>query len=165
MISPATGIANRFHPYSKCWMSRKVKWRDHGLPPPGINDAMTHRYLRKMESSPFINHLVDGTLPLIWAKTRLLSDDPARGKDRKTAFTVTAAPVRYHGLTSERIDIISSYLYRHAQVWRNSLSRMVRKGVKIAILQPILLPLTMLLSSMPDTRAGAKNCSAMAWNY
>lgn len=61
---------------------------------------MTHRYLRKMESSPFINHLVDGTLPLIWAKTRLLSDDPAKGGGQgKTAFTVTAAPVRYHGLT------------------------------------------------------------------
>ncbi len=60
---------------------------------------MTHRYLRKMESSPFINHLVDGTLPLIWAKTRLLSDDPAKGEGRQNGITVTAAPVRYHGLT------------------------------------------------------------------
>lgn len=69
------------------------------LPASWHNDVMTHRYLRKMESSPFIHHLVDGTLPLIWAKTRLLSDDPAKGGQGKTAFTVTAAPVRYHGLT------------------------------------------------------------------
>ena len=48
-------------------------------------------------------------------------------------------------------------LYRHAQVCSNFYA-------KIAILTT-LLPLTMLLSSMPDTRAGAKNCSAMAWNY
>ncbi|HEI1898878.1 TPA: phospholipase D family protein [Escherichia coli] len=32
------------------------------LPASWHNDAMTHRYLRKMESSPFINHLVDGTV-------------------------------------------------------------------------------------------------------
>lgn len=63
-------------------MSRRVKWRIASSYLPRHNDAMTHRYLRKMESSPFINHLVDGTLPLIWAKTRLLSDDPAKGEGK-----------------------------------------------------------------------------------
>ncbi len=80
------------------------------LPASWHNDAMTHRYLRKMESSPFINHLVDGTLPLIWAKTRLLSDDPAKGEGKAKRHSLL--PQRLFdimGSPSERIDIISSY--------------------------------------------------------
>lgn len=100
MISPAIGIANRF-PLQQVLDVPEGEMADRiELPASWHDDAMTHRYLRKMESSPFINHLVDGTLSLIWAKTRLLSDDPAKGEGKaKTAFTVTAAPVRYHGLT------------------------------------------------------------------
>lgn len=134
------------------------------LPASWHNDAMTHRYLRKMESSPFINHLVDGTLPLIWAKTRLLSDDPAKGEGKAKRHSLL--PQRLFdimGSPSERIDIISSY-FVPTRAGVAQLLRMVRKGVKIAILTT-LLPLTMLLSSMPDTHAGAKNCSATAWNY
>lgn len=95
---------------------------------------MTHRYLRKMESSPFINHLVDGTLPLIWAKTRLLSDDPAKGEGKAKRHSLL--PQRLFdimGSPSERIDIISSY-FVPTRAGVAQLLRMVRKGVKIAIL-------------------------------
>lgn len=82
---------------------------------------MTHRYLRKMESSPFINHLVDGTLPLIWAKTRLLSDDPAKGEGK--AKRHSPLPQRLFDIMAHPVNasILSlPILYRHAQVWRNS---------------------------------------------
>lgn len=104
------------------------------LPASWHNDAMTHRYLRKMESSPFINHLVDGTLPLIWAKTRLLSDDPAKGEGKAKRHSLL--PQRLFdimGSPSERIDIISSY-FVPTRAGVAQLLRMVRKGVKIAIL-------------------------------
>ncbi|BBU84811.1 hypothetical protein EIMP300_62110 [Escherichia coli] len=89
-----------------------IPWRnDHiELPASWHNDVMTHRYLRKMESSPFIHHLVDGTLPLIWAKTCLLSDDPAKGEGKAKRHSLL--PQRLFdimGSPSERIDIISSY--------------------------------------------------------
>lgn len=164
MISPATGIANRFHPYSRCWMSRRVKWRIASSYPPRHNDAMTHRYLRKMESSPFINHLVDGTLPLIWAKTRLLSDDPAKGEGKAKRHSLL--PQRLFdimGSPSERIDIISSY-FVPTRAGVAQLLRMVRKGVKIAILTNSLAA-----NDVAVVHAGyarwRKNCSAMAWNY
>lgn len=104
------------------------------LPASWHNDVMTHRYLRKMESSPFIHHLVDGTLPLIWAKTCLLSDDPAKGEGKAKRHSLL--PQRLFdimGSPSERIDIISSY-FVPTRAGVAQLLRMVRKGVKIAIL-------------------------------
>ncbi|HBN1772602.1 TPA: cardiolipin synthase ClsC, partial [Escherichia coli] len=81
-----------------------------------------------------INHLVDGTLPLIWAKTRLLSDDPAKGEGKAKRHSLL--PQRLFdimGSPSERIDIISSY-FVPTRAGVAQLLRMVRKGVKIAIL-------------------------------
>lgn len=98
------------------------------LPASWHDDAMTHRYLRKMESSPFINHLVDGTLSLIWAKTRLLSDDPAKGEGKAKRHSLL--PQRLFdimGSPSERIDIISSY-FVPTRAGVAQLLRMVRKG-------------------------------------
>lgn len=146
-------------------MSRRVKWRiASSYLPSSHNDAMTHRYLRKMESSPFINHLVDGTLPLIWAKTRLLSDDPAKGEGKAKRHSLL--PQRLFdimGSPSERIDIISSY-FVPTRAGVAQLLRMVRKGVKIAILTNSLAA-----NDVAVVHAGyarwRKNCSAMAWNY
>lgn len=91
------------------------------LPASWHNDAMTHRYLRKMESSPFINHLVDGTLPLIWAKTRLLSDDPAKGRARQNGIHCYRSACSISWAHPVNASILSlPILYRHAQVWRNS---------------------------------------------
>jgi putative cardiolipin synthase len=45
-------------------------------------DDMTRRYLDKLDSSEFITRLEARDLPLIWAKTRLLSDDPGKGQGR-----------------------------------------------------------------------------------
>lgn len=133
------------------------------LPASWHNDAMTHRYLRKMESSPFINHLVDGTLPLIWAKTRLLSDDPAKGRARQNGIHCYRSACSISWAHPVNASILSlPILYRHAQVWRNS--TMVRKGVKIAILTNSLAA-----NDVAVVHAGyarwRKNCSATAWNY
>ncbi len=133
MISPATGIANRFHP-SPVLDVPEVKWRiTFELPASWHNDNDAF-VLQKSKCSPFINHLVDGTLPLIWAKTRLLSDDPAKGEGKAKRHSLL--PQRLFdimGSPSERIDIISSYFVPTragvAQLFTDG-----RKGVKIAIL-------------------------------
>ncbi|TGB80170.1 hypothetical protein C9E90_12430, partial [Salmonella enterica subsp. enterica serovar Enteritidis] len=52
------------------------------LPESWYNDEITRRYLHKLETSQFMADLDRGTLPLIWAKTRLLSDDPSKGEGK-----------------------------------------------------------------------------------
>lgn len=53
------------------------------LPESWYNDDITRRYLHKLETSQFMTHLDQGSLSLIWAKTRLLSDDPAKGEGKR----------------------------------------------------------------------------------
>lgn len=47
---------------------------------------MTRRYLHKLETSQFMTSLDQQSLPLIWAKTRLLSDDPVKGEGKRRAI-------------------------------------------------------------------------------
>jgi putative cardiolipin synthase len=55
------------------------------LPESWYNDDITRRYLHKLETSQFMTHLDQRSLPLIWARTRLLSDDPAKGEGKRRA--------------------------------------------------------------------------------
>lgn len=74
------------------------------------------------------------SLPLIWAKTRLLSDDPAKGEGKAPRHSLL--PQRLFdvmGSPTERIDIISAY-FVPTRAGVAQLLRLVRKGVKIAIL-------------------------------
>lgn len=104
------------------------------LPESWYNDHMTRRYLHKLETSRFMTDLDQRTLPLIWAKTRLLSDDPVKGEGKaprhsllpQRLFDVMGSPV-------ERIDIISAY-FVPTRAGVAQLLRLVRKGVRIAIL-------------------------------
>lgn len=104
------------------------------LPESWHNNDITRRYLDKLKTSQFMTQLDRGALPLIWAKTRLLSDDPLKGEGRalrhsllpQRLFDVMGSPV-------ERIDIISAY-FVPTRAGVALLLQLVRKGVKIAIL-------------------------------
>ncbi len=104
------------------------------LPASWHDDAMTHRYLRKMESSPFINHLVDGTLSLIWAKTRLLSDDPAKGEEQAKRHSLL--PQRLFDIMGSPGERIRYYLFLFCTDTCRCGATLTdgEKGVKIAIL-------------------------------
>ncbi|MEB0863588.1 phospholipase D family protein [Citrobacter youngae] len=104
------------------------------LPESWYNDDITRRYLHKLETSQFMTHLDQGSLSLIWAKTRLLSDDPAKGEGKAPRHSLL--PQRLFdvmGSPTERIDIISAY-FVPTRAGVAQLLRLVRKGVKIAIL-------------------------------
>lgn len=104
------------------------------LPESWYNDDITRRYLHKLETSQFMTHLDQRSLPLIWAKTRLLSDDPAKGEGKAPRHSLL--PQRLFdvmGSPTERIDIISAY-FVPTRAGVAQLLRLVRKGVKIAIL-------------------------------
>ena len=104
------------------------------LPESWYNDDITRRYLHKLETSQFMSSLDQRSLPLIWAKTRLLSDDPAKGEGKAPRHSLL--PQRLFdvmGSPTERIDIISAY-FVPTRAGVAQLLRLVRKGVKIAIL-------------------------------
>ena len=104
------------------------------LPESWYNDEITRRYLHKLETSQFMSQLEHASLPLIWAKTRLLSDDPAKGEGKAQRHSLL--PQRLFdvmGSPEERIDIISAY-FVPTRAGVAQLLQLVRKGVRIAIL-------------------------------
>ncbi|WP_333908990.1 phospholipase D family protein [Citrobacter sp. Awk 4] len=104
------------------------------FPESWYNDDMTRRYLNTLETSQFMSHLDGGSLPLIWAKTRLLSDDPSKGEGKAQRHSLL--PQRLFdvmGSPSKRIDIISAY-FVPTRAGVIQLLQLVRKGVRIAIL-------------------------------
>lgn len=106
------------------------------LQPPDdwYQNDIAQRYLDKLESSQFITHLEARDLPLIWAKTRLLSDDPRKGLGRaKRHSLLPQRLIDVMGSPVEQIDIISAY-FVPTRAGVALLLQMVRKGVKVAIL-------------------------------
>lgn len=106
------------------------------LQPPDdwFQNEIAQRYLDKLESSQFITRLEARDLPLIWAKTRLLSDDPRKGLGRaKRHSLLPQRLLDVMGTPAEQIDIISSY-FVPTRAGVAQLLQLVRKGVKIAIL-------------------------------
>lgn len=95
---------------------------------------ITRRYLDNLASSEFITRLEAGDLPLIWAKTRLLSDDPRKGQGRaKRHSLLPQRLLDVMGSPTRQIDIISAY-FVPTRAGVALLLQMVRKGVKVAIL-------------------------------
>ncbi len=104
------------------------------VPESWYNDETAQRYLSKLETSHFSTRLEAGTLPLLWAKTRLLSDDPRKGQGRAREHTLLPQRlVKVMGMPQQQIDIISAY-FVPTRAGVAQLLQMVRKGVKIAIL-------------------------------
>lgn len=110
-----------------------------------------------------MSQLEHASLPLIWAKTRLLSDDPAKGEGKAQRHSLL--PQRLFdvmGSPEERIDIISAY-FVPTRAGVAQLLQLVRKGVRIAILTNSLAA-----NDVAVVHAGyarwRKNCCAMASN-
>lgn len=104
------------------------------LPEAWYQDITAVRYRNKLESTPFASQLESGTLPIVWAKTRLLSDDPRKGQGK--ARTHTLLPERLNnvmGTPQRQVDIISAY-FVPGRRGVAQLIRLARKGVSIAIL-------------------------------
>ena len=70
----------------------------------------------------------------MWAKTRLLSDDPRKGQGRARDHTLLPQRlVNVMGMPEQQIDICSAY-FVPTRSGVAQLLQLVRKGVKIAIL-------------------------------
>lgn len=104
------------------------------LPEDWKTDPIAKRYLDRLSSTRFATHLESRTLPLIWAKTRLVSDDPRKGQGKAREHTLL--PQRMMNLIGQpekSIDIISSY-FVPTRSGVALLLTLRRKGVKVAVL-------------------------------
>ncbi|PIJ51989.1 hypothetical protein BL250_02755 [Erwinia sp. OLTSP20] len=140
-------VAEVENDFSRYWHSRAVsplsavigtkKAGDSGqitLPRAWRDSTRARRYLYRLQHSHFVQRLESGELHFIWAKTRLLSDDPRKGLGR--ASTSTLLPQRLLeviGKPQQQFDIISAYFVPTRSGVAQLLS-LVRRGVKIAIL-------------------------------
>lgn len=111
----------------------EIEQRVH-LPPEWLHDPVARAYLNKLETTQFATHLDAGTLSMIWAKTRLLSDDPRKGEGKARRHSLL--PLRLLnviGTPKTQLDIISSYFVPT----RSGVAQLIalkRRGVEIAIL-------------------------------
>ena len=104
------------------------------LPDDWKTDPVARRYLDRLASTDFATHLEARTLPLVWAQTRLLSDDPRKGQGK--ARNNSLLPQRMMntiGQPEKEIDIISSY-FVPTRSGVALLLALRRKGVKVAVL-------------------------------
>lgn len=104
------------------------------LPEAWHNDPQVERYLERIHASSFVTQIDAGELPLTWAKTRLLSDDPRKGLGRaKAGSLLPARMLEVIGKPQQQFDIISAY-FVPTRAGVAQLLGLVRKGVRIAIL-------------------------------
>ena len=96
--------------------------------------AATETYLDKVNSTKIAQRLRQGSLPFIWAQTKMLSDDPLKGEGKATPKTLLPERLRrVMGTPQSHIDIISAY-FVPGRAGVALILQLVRKGVKVAIL-------------------------------
>lgn len=144
-IGPVVGEVEK--DFERYWMSRAVEPFSKvvdideelnqaavRLPEAWHSDPQVERYLERIHASSFVTQLEAGDLPLVWAKTRLLSDDPRKGLGKaKAGSLLPQRMLEVIGKPQSQFDIISAY-FVPTRAGVAQLLSLVRKGVKIAIL-------------------------------
>lgn len=97
-------------------------------------DPAALAYMSALRDSPFVRELVEGRLPLEWAATRLVSDDPAKGLGR--APPEASVPARLREIIGEpasKVEIVSAY-FVPTPAGVLSVTALARRGVKVRVL-------------------------------
>lgn len=99
---PATEVLPPIEPATAGAMTAKTQ-RLH-------NDPATRAYRNALDDLPFVRELLAGTLPIVWARTTMVSDDPVKGlgpaADDRLLFTRLKALV---GMPKNDLCLISAY--------------------------------------------------------
>lgn len=97
------------------------------------HDPAAVAYRTALRSTPFIRELVAGTLPLEWAATRMISDDPAKALDRAARETLLPHQLQtIFGTPEARVDLVSPYFIPTASA--GIFEDWAKQGVKIRVL-------------------------------
>lgn len=92
------------------------------------------RYLEAIRSSPFVEQLVQRTLPLEWSPTRLVSDDPAKVLGQADPDDRMAVGLRkLLGEPKRQLDLVSPYFVPSKDA-AQALGDIARRGVQVRVL-------------------------------
>jgi len=91
-------------------------------------------YACEIRNSSFVRDLTEGRLPLEWAPTRMVSDDPLKGLGRAAPESLLGSRLRtIIGEPVRQLDLVSAYFVPTAAGVR-SLVRMRERGVAVRVL-------------------------------
>ncbi len=97
-------------------------------------DAEAAAYVEAVRTSPFVERLLQRELELLWAPTRMLSDDPAKGLGNAPPEQLLAAKLEPAiGPIERSLQIVSPY-FVPANTGSADLLRLAADGVQIAVL-------------------------------
>src|SRR5690606_21401377 len=91
-------------------------------------------YLEALRNTTFVQALLAGKLPLEWAPTRMVSDDPVKALGRATPGVLL--PQKLHtvlGRPEEHLELVSAYFVPTAE-GTETLAAMARRNVELRIL-------------------------------
>ncbi len=91
-------------------------------------------YVQALRTSPFVRQLMERQLPFEWAKTRMISDDPAKVLDQARPGTGVAENLEnLLGVPHKELDLISPY-FVPGKAGTQAFADLAHKGVGVRIL-------------------------------
>ncbi|WP_286979214.1 phospholipase D family protein [Pseudomonas sp.] len=98
------------------------------------HNSKANAYVTALKNLPFISKLLDGELELIWASTRMVSDDPAKGLGKAAPdgllinriSNILVAPTHH-------VELVSPY-FVPTKVGVDAFSELSQSGVKVRVL-------------------------------
>ncbi|SAY51480.1 phospholipase D family protein [Neisseria weaveri] len=97
-------------------------------------NAETQDYLKALAQSAFAQQLQTGTLPLIWSKTQLVSDDPAKGLGKALPGNTVVAHISPVMAAAEKELLIVSPYFVPTKKGAELLSNIARSGKNVQVL-------------------------------
>jgi putative cardiolipin synthase len=97
-------------------------------------DPAASAYTEAIKKSAFVRELIEGSLPVEWAATRMVSDDPAKGLglDTKEAF-VPHKLAQIIGEPASEVDLVSPYFVPGPETV-DAFVALTERGVKVRVL-------------------------------
>ncbi|MGH8496282.1 MAG: phospholipase D family protein [Gammaproteobacteria bacterium] len=97
-------------------------------------DSAAAEYMNAVRNSEFVRELIEGTVELTWAPTRMVSDDPAKGLGRAPPETQLPSKLReIIGEPQAELDLVSPYFVPTA-AGVDWFVDMAERGVQIRVL-------------------------------
>jgi putative cardiolipin synthase len=91
-------------------------------------------YVQELRQSAFTRDLMQGTLAMEWAKTHMVSDDPAKGLGTASPATMLTYKVdQIVGVPKSNVELVSPYFVPTA-AGVDAFASMVQSGVKVRVL-------------------------------